>query len=74
MCVCSSSPVVLSVAPQLLLEEQTFSRRKAQRTLRQRVRLYLLRFILNMIVLSLLGGSFYVIYYATKTSQNEVRH
>lgn len=74
MCVYSSSPVFLSIAPQLFLEEQTFSLREAQRTLGQRVRLYLLRFFLNMLVLSLLGGSFYLIYYATKTSQLVVRH
>ncbi|KAM9362620.1 transmembrane channel-like protein 7 [Symphorus nematophorus] len=58
----------------LFLEEQTFSLREAQRTLRQRVRLYLLRIILNLVVLSLLGGAFYLIYYATKTAQAESRH
>uniref|UniRef100_A0A3Q3W1X3 Transmembrane channel-like protein n=1 Tax=Mola mola TaxID=94237 RepID=A0A3Q3W1X3_MOLML len=46
----------------LFLEEQSFSLRKAQRTLRQRIRLYLLRFVLNMFVLSLLCGSFALIY------------
>ncbi|XP_029359535.1 transmembrane channel-like protein 7 [Echeneis naucrates] len=55
----------------LFLEEQSFSLREAQRTLRQRVHLYLLRFILNMIVLSLLGGSFYLIYFATEISLKE---
>lgn len=64
----------ISVVPQLFLEEQNFSLREAQRTLGQRVRLYLLRFILNVIVLFLLGGAFYLIHYAIKTSQNEVRH
>ncbi|KAF3844026.1 hypothetical protein F7725_016074 [Dissostichus mawsoni] len=58
----------------LFLEEQSFSRREAQRTLRQRVRLYLLRFFLNLVVLALLGGAFYLIYFATKTSQNEIGH
>ncbi|KAM4584062.1 transmembrane channel-like protein 7 isoform 2-T2 [Odontesthes bonariensis] len=52
----------------LFLEEQSFSLRKAQRTLGQKVRLYLLRFILNLFVLSLLGGAFYLIYFSTKKS------
>ncbi|XP_068585178.1 transmembrane channel-like protein 7 [Cebidichthys violaceus] len=58
----------------LLLEEESFSVREAQRTLGQRVRLYLLRFVLNLLVLSLLGGAFYLIYFATKTSQYESGH
>ncbi|KAK2815789.1 hypothetical protein Q5P01_026256 [Channa striata] len=52
----------------LFLDEQRFSLRKAQRTLGQKVRLNLLRLILNVLVLSLLGGAFYLIYFATKTS------
>ncbi|XP_018520292.1 LOW QUALITY PROTEIN: transmembrane channel-like protein 7 [Lates calcarifer] len=55
----------------LLLEEQNFSLREAQRTLGQRVRLYLLRFILNVLIVSLLGGAFYLIYTATVRSQND---
>lgn len=55
----------------LLLEEQSFSLRAAQRTLGQKVHLYLLRFILNLLVLSLLGGAFYLIYFSTKISQSE---
>lgn len=61
------------VGPQLFLEEQSFSLREAQRTLQQKARLYLLRFILNLLVLSLLGGAFYLIYFATTTSQTKVR-
>lgn len=57
----------------LFLEEQSFSLREAQRTLAQRVRLYLLRLILNLLVLSLLGGAFYLIYFATTASQNETQ-
>lgn len=64
---------LLSVS-QLYLEEQRFSQREAQRTLGQRVRLYLLRFVLNVTVVCLLAGAFCLIYYATKVSQNEVRH
>ncbi|XP_073328630.1 transmembrane channel-like protein 7 [Pagrus major] len=55
----------------LFLEEQSFSLREAQRTLQQKVRLYLLRFILNLLVLSLLGGAFYLIHFATTKSQAE---
>ncbi|XP_070836124.1 transmembrane channel-like protein 7 [Chaetodon trifascialis] len=58
----------------LFLEEQSFSLRAAQRTLGQRVRLYLLRFIFNLLVLSLLAGAFYLIYFATTTSQKESEH
>ncbi|XP_068448566.1 transmembrane channel-like protein 7 [Clinocottus analis] len=58
----------------LFLEEQSFSLRQAQRTLGHRARLYLLRFVLNLLVLSLLGGAFFLIYFATKTSQNETGH
>lgn len=69
---CMSFPVLLSVGPQLLLEEQSFSMRVAQRTLRQKVRLYLLRFFLNVFVLCLLGGAFHLIYYAINTDVNKV--
>ncbi|XP_040892312.1 transmembrane channel-like protein 7 isoform X2 [Toxotes jaculatrix] len=58
----------------LFLEEQSFSLHVAQRTLGQRVRLYLLRLILNLIVLCLLGGAFYLIFFATQTSLNESGH
>nr|XP_015825547.2 transmembrane channel-like protein 7 [Nothobranchius furzeri] len=49
----------------LFLEEQSFSLRKAQRTLGQKVSLYLLRFILNLLVLSLLAGAFGLIWFST---------
>ncbi|KAM9314588.1 transmembrane channel-like protein 7 [Pholidichthys leucotaenia] len=52
----------------LFLEEQSFSLRAAQRTLGQKIRLYLLRFILNLLVLFVLGGAFYLIYFSTKKS------
>ncbi|KAM4750292.1 transmembrane channel-like protein 7 [Anableps anableps] len=55
----------------LFLEEQSFTLRKAQRTLGQKVRLYLLRLILNLIVIVLLGGAFYLIYFSTTTSIKE---
>lgn len=63
-----SSPVFLPPGPQLLLEEQRFSMRVAQRKLSQKVRLYLLRIFLNVLVLCLLGGAFCLIYYAILTS------
>uniref|UniRef100_H3BZL3 Transmembrane channel-like protein n=1 Tax=Tetraodon nigroviridis TaxID=99883 RepID=H3BZL3_TETNG len=55
----------------LLLEEQRFSMRVAQRKLGQKVRLYLLRFFLNVLVLSLLGGAFYLIFFAINTSMKK---
>ncbi|XP_035993160.1 transmembrane channel-like protein 7 [Fundulus heteroclitus] len=58
----------------LFLEEQSFSLRKAQRTLQQKARLYLLRFILNLVVLTLLGGAFFLIYISTKTSLSKSPH
>ncbi|XP_057698420.1 transmembrane channel-like protein 7 isoform X2 [Corythoichthys intestinalis] len=52
------------------LKEQRFSQYEAKRTTCQWVRLYLLRIILNLLVLCLLGGAFYLIYFATHTSQS----
>lgn len=66
-------PLSLSVGPQLFLEEQSFSLREAQRTLRQKVLLYVFRVILNLLVLALLGGAFYLIYFATTVSLYKVR-
>ncbi|XP_037546161.1 transmembrane channel-like protein 7 [Nematolebias whitei] len=58
----------------LFLEEQSFSLRKAQRTLRQKVRLYLLRFILNLLVISLLGGAFYLIFLSRIAFKNNEKY
>ncbi|XP_007570216.1 transmembrane channel-like protein 7 [Poecilia latipinna] len=55
----------------LFLEERKFNLKKAQRTLGQKLRLYLLRFILNLIVVFLLGGAFTLIYYSTNVSLKE---
>ncbi|MEQ2187780.1 hypothetical protein GOODEAATRI_008166, partial [Goodea atripinnis] len=57
----------------LFLEEQSFSLRKAQRTLKHKVCLYLLRLILNLVVLSLLVGAFCLIYFSGKISRRQVR-
>ncbi|CAK6973423.1 transmembrane channel-like protein 7 [Scomber scombrus] len=56
----------------LFLEEQNFSMREAKRTLKQWAHLYLLRVTLNLLVLSLLGGAFYLIHFATVKSQSTV--
>ncbi|XP_060948132.1 transmembrane channel-like protein 7 [Limanda limanda] len=58
----------------IFLEEQSFSLREAQRTIGQRIRLYLLRFSLNVVVLSLLGAAFYLIYLAITTPLSESWH
>ncbi|XP_027872947.1 transmembrane channel-like protein 7 [Xiphophorus couchianus] len=55
----------------LFLEEMKFNLKKAQRTLGQKLRLYLLRFILNLIVVFLLGGAFTLIYLSTNVSLKE---
>ncbi|KAM4604368.1 transmembrane channel-like protein 7 isoform 2-T2 [Polymixia lowei] len=54
----------------LYLEEQNFHLREARRTLAQWARLYLLRIVLNVLVLSLLGGAFYFIFFATERSRS----
>uniref|UniRef100_A0A670K3X6 Transmembrane channel-like protein n=1 Tax=Podarcis muralis TaxID=64176 RepID=A0A670K3X6_PODMU len=47
------------------LEEEAVRRRQAEMTTAQRTRLYVFRGVLNILVLGLLGGSFYCIYLAT---------
>ncbi|XP_053114798.1 transmembrane channel-like protein 4 isoform X2 [Hemicordylus capensis] len=54
---------------QMDLEEEALRRRNAERTTAQRVRLYVLRGLLNILVLGLLGGAFFSIYWATNYSQ-----
>lgn len=51
---------------QLYLEEQNFHLREAQRTRTQWAALYTLRVTLNLIVLSLFGGAFFLISLATQ--------
>ncbi|XP_043970215.1 transmembrane channel-like protein 7 isoform X2 [Gambusia affinis] len=55
----------------LFLEEMMFNLRKAQRTLGQKLRLYLLRSVLNLIVVFLLGGAFTLIVFSTNVSLKE---
>uniref|UniRef100_A0AAY5KXI2 Transmembrane channel-like protein n=1 Tax=Esox lucius TaxID=8010 RepID=A0AAY5KXI2_ESOLU len=52
------------------LEEERFQLRDAMRTLMERLRLYLLRVFLNILVMALLGGAFTLIYYATLLSMD----
>ncbi|KAG7491175.1 hypothetical protein MATL_G00000330 [Megalops atlanticus] len=56
------------------LEEERFHLRVSQRTFQQWALLYFLRCNLNFIVLILLAGSFYLVYYASKCSQEEQAH
>ncbi|KAI1886465.1 hypothetical protein AGOR_G00196030 [Albula goreensis] len=55
----------------LELQEESFHQRVSQRTFRQRLQLYFLRGILNFLVLTLLAGSFSLIYFATHISNKE---
>ncbi|XP_036441897.1 transmembrane channel-like protein 7 [Colossoma macropomum] len=54
------------------LEEQRFRLKVSQRTLKQWVILCFLRAALNFLVLLLLGGSFALIYFASKASQKKI--
>ncbi|KAL8176723.1 UNVERIFIED_CONTAM: hypothetical protein K2H54_037884 [Gekko kuhli] len=51
------------------LEEEMFRRRLAEQTTKQRATLYLLRGLLNILVLGLLAGGFFCIYLAAEYSQ-----
>ncbi|XP_056137066.1 transmembrane channel-like protein 7 [Lampris incognitus] len=53
----------------LYVEDRRFYLREGERTLTEWVLLYLLRIILNLVVLSLLGGAFFLIFFASKTAQ-----
>ncbi|XP_051888995.1 transmembrane channel-like protein 7 isoform X2 [Pristis pectinata] len=52
------------------LAEEAYKKRKAERTTRERAFLYFIRFLLNLFIMIVLTGTFYVIYQATKSSQN----
>ncbi|XP_060112340.1 transmembrane channel-like protein 4 isoform X2 [Heteronotia binoei] len=54
------------------LEEEMLRRRLAEQTTKQRVTLYILRGLLNILVLGLLAGGFFCIYLATEYSQQLV--
>lgn len=66
MCTCLS----LSYAfPQTDLEEERIKQKIADRTRKERCRIYLIRLILNLFVIGVLAGCFYSIYVATSFSQ-----
>lgn len=52
------------------LAEQMYKKRRVERTARERAFLYLIRFLLNLFIILVLTGAFYVIYKATKLSQH----
>ena len=53
------------------LEEQGFHQRLSRRTLKQKMTLYVLRVLLNVLVLVLLAGSFCMIFFATQYSKEK---
>lgn len=53
------------------LEEQKFRQKVLGRSLKQWILLYALRIVLNLVVLLLMSGSIYLIYFAT--NEKEVR-
>lgn len=55
--------------PQTDLEEERIKQKIADRTRRERCRIYLIRLILNLFVIGVLAGCFYSIYVATIFSQ-----
>nr|XP_006006996.1 PREDICTED: transmembrane channel-like protein 7 isoform X1 [Latimeria chalumnae] len=55
------------------LEEERIRKRIAARTKGEKIRIYLIRFLINSVVLSLLVGCFYCVYKATIYSQEYIR-
>ncbi|XP_026313355.1 transmembrane channel-like protein 4 [Piliocolobus tephrosceles] len=53
---------------QVELEETVVRRQAAVRTLGQKARVWLVRVLLNLLVIALLGGAFYGIYWATEST------
>ncbi|XP_078427239.1 transmembrane channel-like protein 7 isoform X2 [Cetorhinus maximus] len=51
------------------LQEQMCRRRKAERSTKDKIFLYFIRFVLNLFIMISLTGAFYCIYQATKSSQ-----
>lgn len=51
------------------LEEERIKQKIADRTRKEKCRIYIIRLILNLFVLSFLAGCFYSIYLATTFSQ-----
>lgn len=55
--------------PQTDLEEERIKQKIADRTRKEKCRIYLIRLILNLFVIGVLAGCFYSIYVATIFSQ-----
>lgn len=55
-----------SAWPQVELEEAVVRRRAAEQTLGQRIKVWSVRALLNLLILALLGAAFYGIYWATE--------
>lgn len=61
----------MSSYPQTDLEEERIKQKIADRTRKEKCRIYLIRLILNLFVIGVLAGCFYSIYVATIFSQEE---
>lgn len=59
----------MSSHPQTDLEEERIKQKIADRTRKEKCRIYLIRFILNLFVIGVLAACFYSIYIATIFSQ-----
>lgn len=59
----------MSSYPQTDLEEERIKQKIADRTRKEKCRIYLIRLILNLFVIGVLAGCFYSIYVATIFSQ-----
>lgn len=57
--------------PQTDLEEERIKQKIADRSRKEKCRIYLIRFILNLFVIGVLAGCFYSIYLATVFSQEK---
>lgn len=63
------SNIFLPLLPQTDLEEERIKQKIADRTRRERCRIYIIRLILNLFVIGVLAACFYSIYVATIVSQ-----
>lgn len=61
----------MSCSPQTDLEEERIKQKIADRTRKEKCRIYLIRLLLNLFVIAVLAACFYSIYMATIFSQQE---
>lgn len=59
----------MSCSPQTDLEEERIKQKIADRTRKEKCRIYLIRLLLNLFVIAVLAACFYAIYIATIFSQ-----